>query len=363
MQNKDGFHEQRKTTKTEGGSMKGKNIVRALVVAMFFCVLCIPLQSPAAEKEITLKVANWLPMQYPQTILMGEWCKELTKRANGKVKVNYYPAGTLVPAVQAYEAVTKGISDVGHHVPGYTPGRFPLSEVIDGVPRSYKDPRMPTKLVNAFYKKFKPKEFDDVKILWFHAHTPGRISTKAKPIEKLEDVKGLKMKTYGPTARIMQLLGGTPVAMPFTDAYDSLSRGVLDGLMADYGGLETYKLGDMIKYCLENDAAAYSAVFVAVMNKDTFNSLPPDVQKLIDQMSLEYEDKHADMWEVIERNGKEYMVKKGAKIMTLSKAEETRWAEKLQPMEQEYMTKMKGKGLPGEEALKFAHDFSKAYKK
>lgn len=342
--------------------MKGKNIVRVLVVAMFLCVLCIPFQSPAAEKQITLKVANWLPMEYPQTILMGEFVKELNQRMNGKVKANYYPAGTLVPAVQHYEAVTKGICDIGHHVLGYTPGRFPLSEVIE-LPYAYKDPRVPTKMINAFYNKFKPKEFDDVKILWFHGHTPGRISTKGKPIEKLEDLKGLKMKTYGPTARIMQLLGGTPVAMPFTDAYDSLSRGVLDGLMADYGGLETYKLGDMIKYCLEDDAAAYSAVFVVIMNKDSFNALPPDVQKVLDQMSKEYENKHADMWEVIEKNGKDYMVKKGAKIMTLSKEEEARWTEKLQPMPEEYLTKMKGKGLPGEEALKFVRGFVKEYKK
>lgn len=336
--------------------MKGRHFMRCLVLALAFCTLFIPFQSPAAEKQITLKVANWLPMDYPQTILMGEWCKELSEKTNGKVKVNYYPAGTLVPAVQQYEAVTKGICDVGHHVPGYTPGRFPLSEVLE-LPQVSEGRKPRSKMINEFYRKFKPKEFDDVKVLWFYGQMPGIIATKSKPVEKLEDLKGLKMRTYGANARIMQLLGGTPVAMPFTDVYDALSRGVLDGLMGDYPGLETFKLGELLKYCTENHAAAYSAAFVVIMNKDSFNSLPPDAQKVLDQMSLEYEAKHAAMTVEVDRAGKEYMVKKGAKFFTLAKEEETKWAEKVQPMFEEYLVKMKGKGLPGDEALKFVLDF------
>jgi TRAP-type C4-dicarboxylate transport system substrate-binding protein len=342
--------------------MKGSTVVRILVAAIFCSLLAVSTQVYAAEKVVTIKVANWFPITHKQSILLGEWCKELEKRAAGKVKVNYYPGGTLVPASQAYDAVTKGISDVGNHVLGYTPGRFPLTEVID-LPHGYPNNTVPTHLANAFYAKFRPKEFDQVKILWFHSQAPGIVHTRSTPITKLEDLKGLKMRTYGSNAKLMGLLGGVPVAMPMTDVYDALSRGVADGLMSCYEALEGFRIGEQVKYTTENFGTAYSACFVVAMNKDKWNSLPPDIQKLIDQMNQEYIEKYAAMWEDIERSGRNYMVKRGEKFISLSKAEEARWVEKAQPLFEDYVKRMQAKGLPGGEALKFVRDYLKPYKK
>jgi len=342
--------------------MKRSSVIKVFVIAMFLSVLIVPFQGHAQEKVITLKVANWFPVAHKQTPLLESWGKDLEKRSNGKVKVNYYPAGTLVPAPQSYDAVTKGISDVGNHVLGYTVGRFPLTEVLD-LPLGYPNNTVPTKLANAFYDKFKPKEFNDVKVLWFHAQAPGIVHTKTKPITKLEDLKGMKMRTYGSNAKLMSLLGGTPVAMPMTDVYDALSRGVAEGLMCAYEATEGFRFGDQLKYSTENYATSYSAVFAIVMNKDKWNSLPPDIQKIIDTMSKEYIEKYAAMWDDIEISGKAYLVKRGNKINTLSKEEEAKWVEKAQPIFDEYVKKMKEKGLPGDEALKFARDYLKPYRK
>ena len=342
--------------------MKRSSVLKVIVIAMFLSVLIVPFQGHAQEKVITLKVANWFPVAHKQTPLLESWGKDLEKRTNGKVKVNYYPAGTLVPAPQSYDAVTKGISDVGNHVLGYTVGRFPLTEVLD-LPLGYPNNTVPTKLANAFYDKFKPKEFNDVKVLWFHAQAPGIVHTKTKPITKLEDLKGMKMRTYGSNAKLMSLLGGTPVAMPMTDVYDALSRGVAEGLMCAYEATEGFRFGDQLKYSTENYATSYSAVFAIVMNKDKWNSLPPDIQKIIDTMSKEYIEKYAAMWDDIEISGKAYLVKRGNKINTLSKEEEAKWVEKAQPIFDDYVKKMKEKGLPGDEALKFARDYLKPYRK
>jgi TRAP-type C4-dicarboxylate transport system substrate-binding protein len=342
--------------------MKRSSVSKVLVIAMFLSVLIVPFQGYAQEKVITLKVANWFPVAHKQTPLLESWGKDLEKRTNGRVKVNYYPAGTLVPAPQSYDAVTKGISDVGNHVLGYTVGRFPLTEVLD-LPLGYPNNTVPTKLANAFYTKFQPKEFNDVKVLWFHAQAPGIVHTKTKPITKLEDLKGMKMRTYGSNAKLMSLLGGTPVAMPMTDVYDALSRGVAEGLMCAYEATEGFRFGDQLKYSTENYATSYSAVFAIVMNKDKWNSLPPDIQKIIDTMSTEYIEKYAAMWDDIEISGKAYLVKRGNKINTLSKEEEAKWVEKAQPIFDDYVKKMKEKGLPGDEALKFARDYLKPYRK
>ena len=342
--------------------MKRSVVVGILAAAVFCFLLAVSTHVYATEKVITIKVANWFPITTKQSILLDEWCKELEKKTAGKVKVNYYPGGTLVPAAQSYDAVTKGISDVGSHVLGYTPGRFPLTEVID-LPHGYPNNTVPTYLENAFYAKFKPKEFEQVKVLWFHSQGPGMIHTKSVPITKLEDLKGLKMRTYGSNAKLMALLGGVPVAMPMPDVYDALSRGVVDGLMSSYEALEGFRTGEQIKYTTENFGTSYTACFVVAMNKDKWNSLPPDVQKVVDEMSKEYIDKYAAMWDEIEKSGKEYMVKRGDKFTTLSKAEEARWIQKAQPLFDDYVKRMKDKGLPGAEALKFVRDYLKPYKK
>jgi TRAP-type C4-dicarboxylate transport system substrate-binding protein len=99
---------------------------------------------------------------------MQEWADEIGKRTNGQVKINIYPAGTLMPATQIYDGVTKEVADIGYSIFAYTKGRFPLTEVID-LPIGYQNPAVPSKLINAYYKKFKPKELDDVKVLFLEA--------------------------------------------------------------------------------------------------------------------------------------------------------------------------------------------------
>jgi TRAP-type transport system periplasmic protein len=337
-------------------------MARCFVLALLLVAFLVPVQSSAAEKVIVLKVSNWFPITHKQSILLDAWGKEVEKKTNGKVKVNYYAAGTLVPASQSYDAVTKGIADVSNHVLGYTVGKFPLTEIID-LPLGYPNNTVPTKLANAFYNKFKPKEFDEVKVLWFHAQAPGIIHTKSKPITKLEDLKGMKMRTYGSNAKLMGYLGGTPVAMPMTDVYDALSRGVADGLMAAYEALEGFRIGEQVKYHTENYDTSYSATFVVAMNKKKWNSLPPDVQQVIDGMSPEYIEKFASMWDEIEKSGKQYCIKRGNKIITLDKAEQAKWVAKAQPLFEDYTKRMKEKGLPGDEALKFARDYLKPFRK
>jgi TRAP-type C4-dicarboxylate transport system substrate-binding protein len=319
--------------------------------------------SAAEEKVITLKVTNWFPVTHQQNILLEQWGKDLEKRTNGKVKVNYYAAGTLVPAAQSYDAIVKGIADVSNHVLGYTVGRFPFSQVLD-LPIGVPPGPAATRVANEMYNKFKPKEFEDVKILWFHGQPGGYLHTKTRSVAKLEDAKGLKIRCYGSNARFVGLIGATPVAMPMPEVYDALAKGVVDGLLSSYEALEGFRTGEHVKYSTENSSTAYSATFVVAMNKKKFASLPPDVQAAIDKMSPEYIDKYAKMWTDIDVSGKDWLLKRGDKIVTLSKEEEARWYEKgAKPLVDEYIKDMKAKGLPGEEAVKFLFDSFKKYGK
>jgi TRAP-type C4-dicarboxylate transport system substrate-binding protein len=347
--------------------MKQSTFIKFFVAVVFGVCCFIAFHNHAVAQVITVKVANWFPVGSKHDLVLKEWSEDLQKRAGGKVKVSYYPAGTLVPAAQQYDAVVSGIADVSNAVLGYTMGRFPFSYVLDypiGWPIESEQGAVPTIIANEFYKKFKPKEFDDVKVLLFHAEPGGFLSTRDRPVTKLEDVKGLKIRCFGTNAKFVSFLGGAPVAMPASEAYDALSKGVVEGIMQPYEALQTFRTGECIKYGTLNTKSAYGGTFVVSMNKRKFNSLPTDVQAIIDKMSEEYMLKYGKAWVELTADGKTWLKARGVKFISLSPQEEDRWFEKgTKPILAAYVKDMKARGLPGEEAVKFLLDSINKYRK
>jgi len=305
-------------------------------------------------KPMELSYSIFFPAPHKQTVLATEWAKEIEKRTNGRVKINMFPGGTLTPADKCYDGVVQGISDIGMSVLAYTRGRFPLTEVID-LPLGYKSGLAATKLVNEYYEKFKPKELDDVKIMYLHAHGPGILHTK-KPVTKLEELKGLKIRSTGLSKKVVEALGGAPVAMAMGETYDALSRGVAEGSMAPIEALQGWKWGEVVKATTENFGSAYSTAFFVAMNKAKWSALPPDIQKVFEEVNREWIEKTGKMWDEIDKSGREFTLGLGNKIIQLSKEEDARWAEAVKPILDEYVNDMKAKGLPGEEALKFCQE-------
>ena len=320
-----------------------------LVLAVAF--LLLSLSAHAEAKPIELSYSIFFPAPHKQTVLATEWAKEIEKRTGGAVKITLFPGGTLTPADKCYDGVVKGISDIGMSVFAYTRGKFPLTEVID-LPLGYKSGEAATRLINLYRSKFKPKEFDEVKVMYLHAHGPGFLHTK-KPVRRLEDLKGMKIRSTGLSAKAAAALGGVPVAMPMGETYDALSRGVVDGSMAPLEALEGWKWGEVVKSTTESFGAAYSTGFFVVMNNEKWNSLPPGVQKVVEQINKEWIEKTGRLWEAIDKSGRDYSLKRGNEIIVLPKEEDERWAKAVGPILDDYVASMKEKGLPGEEALKF----------
>jgi TRAP-type C4-dicarboxylate transport system substrate-binding protein len=194
--------------------------------------------------------------------------------------------------------------------------------------------------------------------MYLMTHGPGLIHTK-KPVNKLEDLKGIKIRAFGAVTKIVTALGGAPVSMPMSEVYDALSRGVAEGSVAPYEALEGFKWGEVVKYSTEAWGMYYVGTFFVVMNKDRWNSLPADIQNIIEKMNEEWIEKHGRAWDEIDKAGKEFTIKLGNKIISVSKEENERWAKAVRPILDDYVNNMKAKGLPGEEALKFCLDYLK----
>ena len=338
--------------------MSKSKIGRVLLFVLFvsMCMVGLPNYS-AAQKVISLNYSNFFPAPHKHSINAEQWCKEVEKRSNGKVKIAYFPGGTLTPAAQTYDNVVKGIADIGFSCFAYTRGKFPLTEAVD-LPLGYKNGMTPTRMINAYYAKFKPKELDDVKVLYLHAHGPGLLHTK-KPVNKLEDVKGMKIRATGLASKIVTAVGGSPVGTTQPETYDALRTGVADGALSPLEALQGFKWGEVIKYTTLDYAAGYSTGMFVVMNKTKWNSLPPDVQKVFTDVSREWIDKTGALWDQIEQEGKDYTLKRGNKIIQLSPEENAKWGARVKPLIDDYVKSTKAKGLPGDEVIKFCLDYLK----
>ncbi|MBN1227858.1 MAG: TRAP transporter substrate-binding protein [Deltaproteobacteria bacterium] len=334
-------------------------VLKNLFITIVFITICLSAQVGfSAGKVVELRFAQFHPAVDPAAIIISEWCKEVMKRTEGRVKVTHYPGGTLSGPVQTYDNVIKGVIDIGDPPIGYNAGKFPLSEVFD-YPLGSPSTAVSTKLVNAYYAKFKPKEFDQVKILYFHSTPPCYLYTKTKPVRNLADLKGMKIRTIGQTAKMIQYLGGVPVGMSIGEIYDSLSRGVVDGILSADLALKTWKTGEVIKYATRNRSTAYSTVFVVAMNTNKWASIEPRDQKVIEQINEEWIKKQAKVWEAQDIDGQKYIKERGIEIIELSQEENALWAAKATPLFDAYVKATKEKGLPGDEVLNFAREFIK----
>jgi TRAP-type C4-dicarboxylate transport system substrate-binding protein len=306
----------------------------------------------AQAEPIKLTYSNFFPPTHIQSKLAEAWCKEVEKRTNGKVKVEYYPGGTLTKAAQCYDGVVTGQSDLGFSVLAYTRGRFPVISAVD-LPLGYTSGQVATEVVNAVYEKFKPKELLDTEVMYLHAHGPGLIHTKGKPVKKLEDMKGLKLRGHGTSAKVVTALGGTPVPKPMPETYQMIQKGVVDGGVFPFEADKGWRLGEVTDYITADFPAAYTTSFFVVMNKDKWNSLPDDVKKTIKEINKEWVKKHGEAWDSSDMIGIRYFLNQGGQIIGLDEKEGLRWKKAVAPITEEYIQELNKKGFKGDEIVGF----------
>ena len=111
----------------------------------------------------------------------------------------------------------------------------------------------------------------------------------------------------------------------------------------------------------DNPSINYAGLTVFVMNKNKWNSLPRDIQKIIDEIDDEWAVKHGELWLKLDNEGREFGLSKGMKVVNISGEEARKSVEKVKPLFKAYVDDMKAKGLPGEESVKFCVDYLKAH--
>ncbi len=326
-------------------------------IIWLFCalaVLSIPLlwSGPAQAEggsKLHLKFSTWHPPASREvTTVWIPMLEELKKRSDGRITYTMYAGGALGKGPEHFDIVKKGLSDMGYFTATWTPGRFPLTDVlslaawVDG-----KD--LATSIGNKMGQTVLEKEFPDVKILELNGCIQAFLWT-TKPVKTLADLKGLKIRSPGGMqTSYIKALGAEPVFMPLGDVYMAMDTGTIDGLVTCPPLILAFKLNEVAKYAVK---ATFGCVSEGVvMNKKTWDKTPPDLQKIImDVVGNPFATTHgldkktyAQMMDDLKA--------KGVNIYELPESEQVAWFKKFQDSTRQWASELEKKGLPAKEAV------------
>ncbi len=315
-----------------------------------------PSPAPAPAKPIELKIAyHFTPRGFVTAGALVPWGKKIEEETNGRVKITHYPSATLVGQEEDYEAVESGIVDMTCFTPPATPGRFPLSEFVM-LPKLFHTGEVTARVWHEIAEKYiVDTELKNVKFFWAFVFNPMQL-TATKPIHKVEDFQGVKLRSEGKVEGwVAEILGASPIFVATPDAFNSLERGLIDALFFSWEGMTVFSFHEVTKYRTKADM--FCRAFPLVMNMDTWNSLPPDIQAVFNKYSgADYSamvgkgnDEVQAKFEGVIR---EYDKKMGnPPIYELSPEESAAWDAKVKPIWDKWVNEVESKGLPGRALL------------
>jgi len=347
--------------------MRQKKLFIVVLVAVLFVGFMVSL-FPCGKvhaAEIRLKVANYFPPPSFQSTVLEEFCRELEKRTGGQVKVDYYTGGSLLSSTAMFDGILKGITDIGYSHVFYTTGRMPVTE-SNGLPIGFPTGWVASQVFNDFHQEFRPKEFERVTVLWMNSSPPSAIATAKKPIRRLEDLKGLTIRGPGIVGDVIKALGGTPAPTPMPEVYEAISKGIIDGEASNFETLYAFKFAEVVKYTTSVWEINHPYPFYLAMNKASYQKLSGDIKAIFDKLVGEYKERYILMWNAIDFVGKEFGKVKGVGFPELAPGEYPRWKAAVEPVIDNYVKTMVGKGFPESEVrgwIKFLHDRSEFWTK
>ncbi len=303
-------------------------------------------ETPAVT-TITLTYANFPPASTFPCVQMERWKTEVEKRTNGKVTIKTFPGGTLLDAKDMFDGVVAGQADIGCLCMAYQPGRFSVTNAL-ALPLGIKDSKTGSKMLWDLYTKYKPAEFESVKVLTMFTTAPSNIMSK-KPVRTLEDVKGMSLRASGGAGEILQAWGANMVGMPMSATPEALQKGVVQGLFSSLEVMKDFSYAELCKYATMTDTSLYP--FAVVMNKAKFESLPDDVKKVFEDLAVEqmnwtgeYMDNHVA--EAIAFSKEKFQVE----FIELTTEQKAEWQKMLEPIIAKWIEDNKVK-IPAEQIV------------
>lgn len=321
------------------------------------CVAGAFLSTAAHAEKHVLKIAHFWPAgALSQQKVLEPWCQTLAEQSDNRLECQLYPAMQLGGSPQQLmQQAADGVADIVWTVPGYNAGRFPIIEAFE-LPFMTYNAEDASRALWEYYETFAQDEFASVKPLAFNVHDAGYLHNNRREIKQLKDMRGLKIRAPSrQTNLFMAKMGATPVSLPLPQLADSISKGVVDGYALPWEVVPTLRLHEMTKYHTEMPAGApafYSTLFTIAMNKDSYNKLPADLQKVIDDNSgADFSAFIGKQWDESVAEARSHAVERGNKIHVISEEDLPAWLEVGDKVADDWVKAMNRRGHDGQALL------------
>lgn len=328
--------------------MKTKSLVMGALAAL-------AMSTTAFAQEVTLRIHQMLPAQATIPAQAIEpWAAKVSDELDGRIKFELYPAMQLGGAPpELFDQAKDGVVDIIWTVLGYTPGRFPKSEVFE-LPFMIPNGEIGSAAFYNYVQENSADEFAGVHVIALHTHGPGLFHSK-EPVTSLEDLNGMKVR--GGSRIISDMLaelGAEPIGMPVPQVTEALSKGVIDATTIPWEVTPSLRVAELVQnhtgFTSQN--GLYTQTFGFVMNMDSYNNLPDDLKAVIDANSgLETSRMFGRVMDNGDATGLSIAVNAGNNVVQLDEAETARWIEAAEPVVDRWLADMDGQGIDGQSLL------------
>lgn len=321
----------------------------------------------AHAAEITLKLSHMLPPVALQHRRMFQpWAEKVGKESGGRIEVQIFPAMSLGgKPPDLVDQARDGIADFSWAIPTYQAGRFPILNTW-ALPFMITNAEQTSQAIDAFMRTHGKAEFDFVQPLAWFCHGPGLIMTRGKRVEKMEDLKGVRIR--GGSKEIveaLELLGANAQFYPVPELPSQLSKGTSDGASLPYEIVPAFKLHELLDHFAQMEAGArqlYTSPFTFIMNKKKYESLPEDLRKVIDDNSGPALSKQfGAVSDVLDKYGRGLVEKAGRTFTTISSPEIKRWQSTLVPLTDRWVAEQNKRNIDGKKLVDVANSLVDKY--
>lgn len=342
--------------------MKSKTVLSVLLGIL---LLGLPAAAAGQPKPILLKKADFAPPTNTRTQVSKWWGEEVEKRSGGRLKIQYFPAETLLKAADIFEGTRTGVADIGIWVQAYNPAISPISALftLPGVSPAIR-PALHAAWDLVFAGDFVYLR-DEFRRLGVEPLYVWGVSDQemiaSKPLDGLAALKGLKVRVIGREwPKLISEFGGTPVAMPWPEVYEALARGTLDANVGFVTANRDSKLYEVAKHHTRIHLGAPAGP-AAIMNKRVWDGLPKDLQAILRQVSKEYGDRLAEVYDREVREAMQEMAGKGVQFHEWAAQDRVKLQASMEALWQAWAKSVDAKGIPGSEALRRYLELQKKY--
>jgi len=322
-------------------------MLRTTVIA----TLCLT-ALPAWAADFNLTYASPYTETHPYGAADAEWIARIEEQSGGRVDITPFWGGALVSSREGVDELAAGVADISYIAPIYARSGYDMNRLVPGMFYGYTDPEKVLEVYMDLVEDFPVfgEELNGVHVVGYNVGSPMHLLLRNKPVETLDDLKGLRIRSAVDFIGPLAAFGAEGVTMPMTETYPSLEKGVVDGVIAPYEALKSLSFAEVVKYYSElpHSRGAYPS---RAVNGDVWARLPDDIRQIFDDNAEWLSLRTLELAQEAEDAGREYGVENGVQFNTVAPAVVAEYSETFAPAIRTVAEQLDAMGKPGTEVL------------